>query len=86
MATGDVIISIAVEGGATKSAAFDSAAREKSKAGAVSEASPDSSDLSVDANWQVWCVNNFASLLISQANRQLEAEVAYTKKTFTAAS
>jgi len=86
MATGDVTVSIAVEGGVTKSATFNSAARVKSKAGAVASGQSDDIDLSVDADWQIFYVNKFAKLLINQANRQLESELTYTAKTYSAAS
>ena len=77
MATGDVTISIAVEGGVTKSAIFNSATRIKTKLHV---------DISTDADWQVYAVNKAAGLLVGQANRQLESETSYTKKTYSAAS
>ena len=77
MATGDVTISIAVEGGVTKSAIFNSATRVKTKLHV---------DISTDADWQVYAVNNAAAVLVDQANRQLESETSYTKKTYSAAS
>jgi hypothetical protein len=83
MATGDVTISIAVAGGVTKSATFNSATRVKVKLyadGAVID------DLSTDAGWQVYAVNKAAATLIDQANRQLESEVTITKKTYSVAS
>jgi hypothetical protein len=82
MATGDVTISVAVAGGVTKSATFDSATRQKVKLYVTSE----ENDLSVDAAWQVYAVNKLASGLIAQANKQLEIETTITPKTFTAAS
>ena len=84
MASGDVTLSIAVEGGVTKSVTLDSATRTKIKSyvGGTYTAS----DLSVDANWQVYAINKWAAELVSYANRQLESETSYTAKTFTAAS
>ena len=77
MATGDVTISIAVEGGVTKSATFNSATRVKTKLHV---------GISTDADWQVYAVNKAAGLLVGQANRQLESETSYTDKTYSAAS
>jgi hypothetical protein len=82
MATGDVTLSIVVEGGATKSATFDSATRVKAKLYVTTA----DSDLSADADWQVYAINQAASQLISHANKQLESETSFTAKTFTAAS
>ena len=84
MATGDVTISIAVEGGTTKSVSFNSATRVKAKLYVTKSGSV--VDLSVDANWQIYCVNNAASVLINQANKQLQKEQTYTAKTYTPAS
>ena len=77
MATGDVTISIAVEGGVTKSATFNSATRVKTKLHV---------GISTDADWQVYAVNKAAGLLVGQANRQLESETSYPAKTYSAAS
>ena len=77
MATGDVTVSIAVEGGVTKSATFNSATRIKTKLYV---------DISTDADWQVYAVNKAAATLIDQANRQLESEATITKKTYSVAS
>ena len=82
MSAGDVTISIAIEGGTTKAATFDSATRVKAK---LYRTSIDN-DLSVDADWQIDVINGIAAVLITQANQQLESETSYTPKTFTAAS
>ena len=82
MATGDVTISVAVEGGVTKTATFNSATRVKAKLYATT----DENDYSTDAAWQVLAVNNAAGALVAQANKQLGIETSYTPKTFTAAS
>ena len=84
MATGDVTISIAVEGGTTKSATFNSATRVKAKLYVTDSNS--AVDLSVDADWKVYAVNKAASALVAQANKQLESETTFTAKTYTAAS
>ena len=85
MATGDVTISITVEGGATKSAVFDSDTRVKAKAYLVSMSVSDT-DFSVDANWQVKMVNNWAGNIVNQANEKAIQDATPTPKTFTAAS
>ena len=82
MATGDVTISIAVEGGVTKAATFNSATRVKAKLYVTTE----DDDYSTDVAWQVYAVNNAAGTLVALANKQLGSETSYTAKTFTAAS
>ena len=85
MATGDITISIAVEGGVTKSATIDSATRVLAKALNDSE---EDADLSADADWQVYRVNKFASQIVRDANRKQETDAVgdLTAKTYTAAS
>ena len=82
MATGDCVISIAVEGGVTKTVTLDSVTRQKSKLHSTSEIE----DLSADADWQVYVVNRMARSIVSGANSRIASETSYTKKTFTAAS
>ena len=82
MATGDVTISIAVEGGVTKSVVIDSATRIKAKL----QVANDTNELSVDANWQLYFLNDLASRIVVNANSRLESEQSYTPKTFTAAT
>ena len=82
MATGDVTISVAVEGGVTKTATFNSATRVKAKLYVTTE----ETDYSTDAAWQVFAVNKAAGSLVAQANKQLGIETSYTPVTFTAAS
>ena len=82
MASGDVTISVAVEGGVAKTVTLASATRVKNKLYRTSEGN----DLSVDANWQLDVVNGWAGRLIEQANSQLESETTFTRQTFTAAS
>ena len=82
MATGDTTISIAVEGGVTKSVVIDSATRTKAK---LLMTSPNK-DLSDDADWQVYLVNTLGKQLVNKANSQLQSELTYTAKTFTKAT
>jgi len=82
MATGDTVISIAVEGGVTKSVTLDSATRALSRTHvtAVFE------NIDTDAEWQVFEVNKLANVILSQANSQAQAAASWTPKTFTAAT
>ena len=76
MAAGDCILSLAVEGGATKSVALASAIRNKSKLAL---------DIDTDAAWQVLEINKLANVILAQANQQLEAESTWTPASFVAA-
>jgi hypothetical protein len=82
MATGDVTISVAVAGGITKSVVLDSATRVLSRANVAGG----SNDIDTDAEWQVFEVNKLASVILAQANSQVQSEASWTPKTFTAAS
>ena len=82
MATGDTVISIAVEGGVTKSVTLDSATRVLSRANVAGN----NPDIDTDAEWQVFEVNKLASVILAQANSQAQAAASWTPKTFTAAS
>jgi len=82
MATGDTTISIAVEGGVTKSVVLDSATRVLARA----NVERNNEDIDTDAEWQVFEVNKLASVIIAQANHQAEAAASWTPKTFTAAT
>jgi len=86
MATGDVTLSIAIEGGVTKTVTIDSATRVLAKAYADDRAADD--DLSADADWQISEVNRWATRVIKDANTQQEgtAVASLTAKGFTAAS
>ena len=89
MATGDITLSIAVAGGATKSATIPSATRVLAKARAVATGTRAvGADLSADADYQVWIINKFASQIVSEANQQAEQAAAdgLTAQSFTAAS
>ena len=82
MATGDTTISIAVEGGVTKSVVLDSATRVLARTNV--EGMDDTID--TDAEWQVFEVNKLASVITAQANSQAQAAASWTPKTFTAAT
>jgi len=82
MATGDTTISIAVEGGVTKSVVLDSATRVLARA--YVEGSDDTID--TDAEWQIFEVNKLAKVILAQANSQAQAAASWTPKTFTAAT
>jgi len=82
MATGDTTISIAVEGGVTKSVVLDSATRVLARA----YVEGNNEDIDTDAEWQVFEVNKLAKVILAQANHQAEAAASWTPKTFTAAT
>jgi len=82
MATGDVTISIAVAGGATKSVVLDSATRVL----ALANVTANDSSIDTDAEWQVLLINQFGRIVAGQANDQQQASLSYTPKTFTAAT
>ena len=86
MATGDVTLSIAVEGGVTKTVAIDSATRVLALAFETARTSADDDPVNTDAEWQVLMVNYFADKVVLNANRQQEAGLSYTAKSFTAAT
>ncbi len=82
MATGDVTISVAVEGGVTKTVVLDSATR------VLARASAENADdlIDTDAKWQVVEVNKMGNDIVKRANIQGRASLSYTPKTFTAAT
>jgi hypothetical protein len=82
MATGDVTITIAVEGGVTKTVTLNSATRVLARAYA------ENSDETIDddAKWQVLQINKMGNSILSVANKHGKATVSYTPKTFTAAT
>ena len=82
MATGDCTISLAVEGGVTKSVVLDSATRVLARA--YVEGNDETID--DDAKWQAFEVNKLANVILSQANSQAQAAASWTPKTFTAAT
>jgi hypothetical protein len=82
MATGDVTVSLAVEGGVTKTVTLDSATRVLSR---THIAGVDAA-IDTDAEWQVCNINKLAKVILSQANAQAQAAASWTPKTFTAAT
>jgi hypothetical protein len=86
MATGDITLSVAVEGGSAKTVTIDSATRVLAKARA--DALNSGTDLSADADYQVHIVNKFAGMVVADGNAQAEASAVngLSRKTFTAAS
>ena len=85
MATGDCSLSISVEGGVTKTVAIDSATRVLALAYETAMPRNDN-DPVTDAEWQVLMVNYLADKIVLNANRQQEAGLTYTAKTYTAAT
>jgi hypothetical protein len=82
MATGDVTLSIGVEGGVTKSVVLDSATRVLSRTNVTTS----DAEIDTDAEWQVFEVNKLARVILAQANSQAQAAASWTPKTFTAAT
>ena len=82
MATGDVTISIAVEGGVTKSDTLDSATRVLARAYAENT----DETIDDDAKWQVLQINKMGNSILNTANKHGIASLSYTPKTFTAAT
>ena len=82
MATGDVTISIAVEGGVTKTVTLDSATRVLARAFAEDV----DTEVDTDTKWQVLQVNKMANSVLNIANKHGIASLSYTPKTFTAAT
>ena len=82
MATGDVTISVAVEGGVTKSIVLDSATRVLARA--YVEAMDENID--DDVKWQVFEVNKMGSGVVNRANKHGVASLSYTPKTRTPAT
>jgi len=82
MATGDVTLSLAVEGGVTKSVVLDSATRalSRTKVAAIN------ATIDTDAEWQAYEVNKLANVILGQANDQAQSAASWTAKTFTAAT
>ena len=82
MATGDTTISIAVEGGVTKSVVLDSATRALSR----TKIATTNIGIDTDAEWQVFSVNKLGRVILAQANEQAQSDASWTPKTFTAAT
>jgi len=87
MATGDTVISIAIEGGVTKSVTLDSATRALSRTFVSSNyVGPRDADIDTDAKWQVFEINKLADVILAEANSQAQSAASWTPKTFTAAT
>ena len=82
MATGDVTISVAVEGGVTKSVVLDSATRIL----ALANATAADALIDTDEAWQVFMVNKTGNVVLARANSQVQAAASWTPLTFTAAT
>jgi len=82
MATGDVTLSLAVEGGVTKSVVLDSATRVLSR---TYIAGVDAA-IDTDAEWQVFMINKLGKVILATANDQAQRAASWTPKTFTAAT
>jgi len=82
MATGDVTISVAVEGGVTKTVVLDSATRVLARASAENV----DDEIDTDVKWQVLQVNKMGNSILNTANKHGIASLSYTPKTFTAAT
>ena len=82
MANGDITLSIAIEGGVTKSVTLDSATRVLARAYAENT----DETIDDDAKWQVLQINKMGNSILNVANKHGKAAVSYTPKTFTAAT
>ena len=82
MADGDFVISIIVEGGVTKTASFDSAARVLAR----THIEEQDAEIDDDEKWQVFEVNKLAKVILSQVNSQAESEASWTPQSFTPAT
>ena len=82
MANGDITLSIAIEGGVTKTVTLGSDVRVLARA--YAENSDDRID--DDAKWQVFQINKMGNGILNVANKHGIASLSYTPKTFTAAT
>ena len=82
MASGDVTITVAVEGGVSKASTVNSATRVL----ALAYETARDSGIDTDAEWQVLVANEFAQTIVSRANRRQQDQLSYTPKPYTAAS
>ena len=82
MAIGDTTISIAVEGGVTKSVVLDSATRVL----ALANAATADASIDTDAEWRGSVINKLGNVVLTEANRQAQAAASWTPKTFTKAT
>ena len=82
MANGDITLSIAIEGGVTKTVTLNSDTRVLARA--YTEAND--AEIDDDAKWQVFQINKMGNSILNVANKHGVASLAYTPKTFTAAT
>ena len=82
MATGDITITLGIEGGVTKTVTLGSDVRVLARA--YVENADDLID--TDAKWQVVEVNKMGNDIVKRANIHGIASLSYTPKTFTAAT
>ena len=82
MAIGDVTLSLAVEGGVTKTVVLDSATRILSMA----RVTADDAAIDTDAEWQVYFINKLGKVILATANAQAQSAASWTPQTFTAAT
>ena len=82
MANGDITLSIAIEGGVTKTVVLDSATRVLARAHAENV----DDEIDTDVKWQVLQVNKMGNSILNTANKHGIASLSYTPKTFTAAT
>ena len=82
MATGDITITLGIEGGVTKSVVLNSATRVLARA----HTETNDPDIDTDVKWQVLQVNKMANGVLNVANKHGIASLSYTPKTFTAAT
>ena len=82
MANGDITLSIAIEGGVTKTVVLNSATR------VLARAYTENMDETIDndAKWQVHQINKMGNGILNVANKHGKASLSYTPKTFTAAT
>jgi len=85
MATGDVTITVTVEGGTAKTASLKSAVRVESMAWLNrNRGTAEDPDLT-DDTWSVHIANSAAGGIVHAADKQLTAEVTPTPPTYTPA-
>ena len=82
MSAGDVTLSIAIEGGVTKTITLNSDTRVLARA----YVETNDSEIDTDVKWQVHQVNKMGNSILNTANKHGVAILAYTPKTFTAAT
>ena len=82
MSAGDVTLSIAIEGGVTKTITLNSDTRVLARA----YVETNDSEIDTDVKWQVHQVNKLGKSILNTANKHGVAILAYTPKTFTAAT